>query len=205
MFCPNDNTEMYEVRVDSHYGLPVWLDQCPTCGGIWFDKAELFMARHGEAEKVEMLDAVLLANKSEIQTAKLICPRDKTELVRFTDRYFPQDIILVRCPVCDGMWLNRGEFVKFQTARQELQRSREKSTQDNKFEKDIKNILEMHRSGSTSETITNLGKFLSTPVDELNPQAADGAEEAPAGHTAMDTVLSILSMVLSAVMRVKMF
>ena len=205
MLCPNDNAEMYEVRVDSHYGLPVWLDQCPKCGGIWFDKSELFMAKHGEAEKVDLLDTVLLSKKSVMQTAKLICPRDNTELVRFTDRYFPQDIVLVRCPVCDGMWLNRGEFKKFQTVRRELQRSREKSIQDNKFEKDIKNILAMYRSGNTSETITNLGKFLSTPVDELNPQAADEAEAAPAGHTAMDTVLSILSMVLSAVMRVKMF
>lgn len=205
MFCPNDNTEMHEVRVQSHYGLPIFLDQCPTCGGIWFDKSELFMARHGEAEKVDLLDTALLSNKSTIQTAKLICPRDKTELVRFTDKYFPQDIILVRCPVCDGMWLNRGEFNKYQTVRQELQRAREKSTQDNKFEKDIKNILEMHRSGNTSETITNLSKFLSTPVDELNPQAADGSEETTSEHPAVDFVINILPLILNAVLRVKMF
>ena len=205
MICPNDNSEMHEVRVQSHYGLPIFLDQCPTCGGIWFDKSELFMAKHGEAEKVDLLDTVLLSTQSAIQTSKLICPRDKTELARFTDRYFPQDIILVRCPVCDGLWLNRGEFIKYQTVRQELQRTREQNNRNKKFEEDVKNILEMHRSENTSDTLVNLGRFLSTPVDDLDPQPADAAERDLGEHPALDFILSILTLILNAVVRIKMF
>ena len=164
------------------------------------------MAKHGEAAKIEPLNTSLLANKSPIKTTDLICPRDRAKLVRFTDKYFPQDIVLVRCPTCSGMWLNRGEFTKFQTARLELQRYRGKVIQSNiKFEEDIKKILEAHRGSNTSETLANLGKFLSTPVDELSPQAADGPGTAKTAQSAMDTVLSILSLVLSAVLRIKPF
>ena len=49
MKCPNDSTEMCQVKIEGHYGQPILLEQCKECGGIWFDEMELFSARHGEA------------------------------------------------------------------------------------------------------------------------------------------------------------
>jgi Zn-finger nucleic acid-binding protein len=51
MLCPNENIEMRQVKVESHYGQPVILDQCPECGGIWFDKMELYQVKQGEQRK----------------------------------------------------------------------------------------------------------------------------------------------------------
>jgi hypothetical protein len=38
MKCPNDNTEMYQVKIEGHYSRPILLEQCKECGGIWFDE-----------------------------------------------------------------------------------------------------------------------------------------------------------------------
>jgi len=205
MICPNDKTEMHEVRVESHYGLPIVLDQCPTCGGMWFDKSELFMAKSGEATKVDLADAVLLATPSTIRAAKLFCPRDGADLIRFTDRFFPADIILVRCPFCGGMWLNRGEFVKFQKVREELKRSRETRIQDNKLEADVKGLLETYRSENAPGALDNLGRFLNTPVDDVNPFALDAAQEQSGSRRAIDIIMNVLSLVLGVVTRGRLF
>ena len=56
MICPNDNIEMHQVRIESYYGQPIFLEQCENCGGIWFDESELYRAKQGEANKIELLD-----------------------------------------------------------------------------------------------------------------------------------------------------
>jgi Zn-finger nucleic acid-binding protein len=165
MLCPVDKTEMHRVKIISHYGQPIELDQCDSCGGIWFDKAELFRARQDEAEKIEALNTDMLKNPSMMENSRLICPRDQTALYRFTDRYFPKDIILARCPACEGIWLNRGLFSRYQSFRQELKRTKEKSPEDKELEERISNLIEAHQSEHPSATLDRLGKFLSTPVE----------------------------------------
>jgi Zn-finger nucleic acid-binding protein len=165
MICPVDKTEMRRVKIMSHYGQPIYLDQCERCGGIWFDEAELFQARQGEAGKIEVLDTNILKNPSIIKHAKLICPRDQTALYRFTDKYFPKDIILERCPTCKGIWLNRGVFTKYQKFRQELKRPKEKSSEDKKLEESVRQLIEAYHSEHTTGTVGRMEKFLSTPVE----------------------------------------
>jgi Zn-finger nucleic acid-binding protein len=165
MFCPVDKTEMHRVKIVSHYGQPIELDQCESCGGIWFDQSELFRAKQGEAEKIEALNADVLKNPSMIENSTLVCPRDKTVLHRFTDRYFPKDIILARCPTCEGIWLNRGLFMKYQRFRQELKRTKEKSSEDKELEERISHLIAAHQSEHPNDTLERLGKFLSTPMD----------------------------------------
>ena len=105
---------MHQVKIVAHYGEPMLVDQCEECGGIWFDESELFRAKQGEAGKIEVLDTAILRTPSTIEHPSLICPRDDSQMHRFTDRYFPEDIVLVRCPSCHGTWLNRGIFTKYQ-------------------------------------------------------------------------------------------
>ena len=140
MRCPNDNAEMYQVEVVSHYGGPIFVDQCGKCGGIWFDDSNLFRAKQGEAEKIEALNAELLRTPSLIENSTLLCPKDQEAMQRFTDKYFPQDIVLVRCPSCHGIWVNRGTFTKYQQFRQKLMPKR-KSPQNERLEKSIAPLI----------------------------------------------------------------
>ena len=198
MICPNDNIEMHQVKIESHYGQPVILEQCDKCGGLWFDESELYRAKQGEAEKIELLDSEILWASSTIANSKHICPRDQAELSRFTDRYFPEGIIVERCPVCSGFWLNRGEFAKYQKARQELLRPKEKSPEDIKLQEEIKQLLELHQTGGTDDALVRLGKFLSTPLDENTLLPLEAAERSPAEEKTLNIVLNILITIFRA-------
>lgn len=165
MICPNDRTIMHQVRIVAHYGEPIVVDQCDDCGGVWFDESELSWARQGEADKIELLDPDALSVPSLCDTSKLLCPRDQTTMRRFTDRHFPQDLVLVRCLSCYGIWLNRGVFAKYQRFRQERMSASEMRGQDKKLEERINQLVDAHQSGESSRTMKQLGEFLSTPVD----------------------------------------
>jgi len=164
VLCPNDNSEMRQVKIVSHYGGPIFVDQCEKCGGIWFDEAKLFRAKQGEAEKIEMLDAEILRAPSTIENSTLFCPRGGAAMHRFTDRYFPQDIVLVRCPLCHGSWLNRGIFTKYQQFRQRLMQPKKKSPQDEKPEKTVAYLVKSYESGHSPEALGRLREFLSISV-----------------------------------------
>ena len=131
---------MHQVKIVSHYGGPIIVDQCERCGGIWFDQSELFRAKQGEAEEIEVLNTEMLRTPSVIEDSTLLCPRDQAAMTRFTDKYFPQDIVLVRCPSCHGIWLNRGTFTKYQQFRQKLM-PKKKSLEDERLEKSIAPLI----------------------------------------------------------------
>jgi Zn-finger nucleic acid-binding protein len=166
MLCPNDNTEMRQVKIVSHYGGPIFVDQCEKCGGIWFDESELFRAKQGEAEKIEVLNTEMLRTPSTIENSALFCPRDQGAMHRFTDENFPQDIVLVRCPLCHGIWLNRGIFTKYQQFRQGLIHPK-KSTQDEKMKANIAQQEASYDNGRSTGTRGRLVEFLSTPIEML--------------------------------------
>jgi Zn-finger nucleic acid-binding protein len=196
MKCPNDNTEMSQVKIESHYGQPIILEQCKECGGIWFDKMKLFSARSGEAEKIEVLDSKTLWTPTNIVTRIRRCPLDQSELFRFKDRYFLKGVILERCPSCNGIWLNRGEFTKFQHARQELKQPKHRSSKDKRLEEDIKSIFSAHRAETTNKTLEKLGAFLSTPIDRgtLQPlgQSWEQLEQEKTGNSIIDALMLLL-------------
>lgn len=167
MLCPNDNIEMRQVKVASHYGQTVLLDQCPGCGGIWFDHFELYKAKQGEADKIELMDAENLRHSVSIKNADLLCPKDSTKLVRFKDLLFPEDIIIARCPVCQGFWLNRGEFARYQKYRESLKKPQEVTVADEKAQRAIERILAEHKTGDTTGVLGKAARFLSTPADNV--------------------------------------
>jgi len=196
MKCPNDNTEMYQVKIEGHYGQPILLEQCKECGGIWFDEMELFSAKHGEAEKIEVFDSKSLWTPTNIERRILRCPLDHSELRRFKDQYFLKGIILERCPSCNGIWLNRGDFTKFQQARQELKRPNERGSEDKKLEEDIKRILSVHHTEAASNTLEKLGGFLSMPIDRVTKlpleQSDKQLEQGKSSSLILDALMSVL-------------
>ena len=203
MVCPNDKADMHQVKVQSHYGQPIILEQCNKCGGLWFDKFELHRIKLGESEKIEILDSISLWIPSNIQNPELVCPKDQAKLVRFNDPYFPRGIIVERCPICDGFWLNRGEFSKYQQIRQEMKVPKQKSTEETKFEKDIKEILAAYQDEGNTSALGRLGKFLSTHIDETTLQPLNPEEMSPEEERAYNNILNVLTTVLSAVVPFK--
>ena len=195
MLCPNDRTEMHQVKTTAHYGEPIIVDQCEKCGGIWFDESELFRAKQGEAERIEVLNTGILRTLSAIEHPNLTCPRDETTMYRFTDKYFPKDIVLVRCPSCHGIWLNRGLFTKYQQFRQELMRAK-KAPQDERLKEDIAQLVASYEGGRSTGTLQKLGEFLSTPIDSGHtPDVGDATDAGGIAGLALTTLLTILRLI----------
>jgi uncharacterized protein len=202
LICPNENIEMHKVKIESHYGQSVILDQCSSCGGIWFDKSELYMAKQGKADQIELLDANNLRTPSAIDNCELLCPKDRNKLVLFKDPYFPKDIIIVRCPVCEGFWLNRGEFTKYQKFRQSKLGIREITAIDEKLEQNIERILENHESRGSVDTLGRLGTFLSTPLDQVTLRPQESRHLSDVEINAFNIIINALSVVLRLFIRI---
>ena len=196
MICPNDGTEMKQVKAESHYGQTVILDQCPGCGGIWFDHFELYKAKQGEADKIELLDGNSLRTSTSIENRELVCPKDRVKLVRFQDVLFPKDIVIARCPVCNGFWLNRGEFTRYQQYRQTLVMPRELTPEDEKLTREMERILAEHKTGDTMDALGQVGKFLSTPVDPATLQPLEPEKLSEKEKNAYNTIIGALLGVL---------
>jgi Zn-finger nucleic acid-binding protein len=197
MICPNDNVAMHQVQILSHYGQPIFLDQCGKCGGIWFDQSELFRAKQGEAEKFEYLDSSALSSPSKVENSSLRCPRDRAALMQFTDRSFPSGIIVARCPLCDGFWLNHGEFTEYQKNRTGLHRNVEVISENSKLQDRIARILEQHNTGKTNDVLGRVGRFLSTPLDEQTMQPLEPNALSPGEENAYNIIMNVLTSILS--------
>jgi len=192
MICPNDNTAMKQVKVESHYGQTIIVDQCGICGGIWFDESELLRARQGEAEKIEPLNAEILVEPSAI-TVPHVCPKDGTQLFRFRDKHFPDSIVLERCPNCHGMWLNRGEFTRYQKAR--LVSLQNRNTDDKSFGDSVSKMTVPYQAGRSTVVLGKLGNFLSTDMN--TPASAEqGAAAENTAQAALGIVITLLRLFL---------
>jgi Zn-finger nucleic acid-binding protein len=197
MICPHEPVEMQLVMAESHYGQTVIIDQCPKCGGIWFDKLELYAVKSGEANKIELLDTEALSTSTAIENPDLLCPRDRTRLVQFHDPCLPPGLIIERCPRCDGIWLNRGEFTKYQSFRQGLKRAREKSAEDTRFKQDMEQMLSQHDTGDSSEVLGRLGTFLSAPIDTHTLRPLEDNKRSSEEEETLGLVVNVLTVILN--------
>ncbi len=113
-----------EVYAHATYGRVLLLDQCPTCGGVWFDRWELYFLDPSEAGRLESLDIQALNAPNLVKKGTGMCPLCEVGLIDFHDPALPPDACIRRCPECSGLWLNRGELGKFAKKRSALRTSR---------------------------------------------------------------------------------
>src|SRR3989344_5916253 len=192
MICPNEGSEIHAVKISAHYERPLILEQCMNCGGIWFDESELYYAKHGEAQKIEALNMDALRQTTLIQNNVLKCPKDKTALVRFNDRYFPAEIIIEKCHVCNCFWLNRGEFTKYQNFREERRKPKKANALDKKFDTDVKRLLAQHKQDGVIDALGKLGRFLSQPIDRYTITPLEPEKNTFAENLILNVILTIL-------------
>ena len=201
MLCPNCKTKMHAVETESHYGANLFLDQCPACGGLWFDKRELYRVREGKATeiraKVDPLDINKLEELVPLEK-KLLCPHDGRQLKLFTDPVFPESIEIERCPECGGFWFNRGEFVDFQKWRRDHKKANKskKHTLDPELKEKINKLLLTQGDKNGYDSIGNLGRFLNQPVCGSSLKKLHGTKEEETPFMYINIIMALLRLFL---------
>jgi len=88
------------------------VDYCPQCLGIFFEKEELRWAKDERDKNLRWLDIDLWKNKKlfKISYGIRLCPSCRLPL--YEVYYGDSRIIVDVCNLCQGIWLDRGEFKK---------------------------------------------------------------------------------------------
>ncbi len=108
MLCPKcSKSTLAEMQVGD---ARTAVDQCRSCGGIWFDRKEL--------EVIMDLAAQDLSIPSGAEETKRTCPRDFENLVTF--RYPQTEVMVDMCRRCEGLWLDGGELTEIRKVRKQL-------------------------------------------------------------------------------------
>jgi Zn-finger nucleic acid-binding protein len=110
MICPKcDGVEMETVEVHS-----VKVDRCPVCEGTWYEQHELNVLKDQESNgDFRWLDGGLWQDAKKVavdEKPRYTCPTDGAGLA--TVRYGDPEIEVDVCPVCFGIWLDKGEYDK---------------------------------------------------------------------------------------------
>lgn len=108
--CPDCRQPMREVSARARTGYLLALDQCHACGGLWFDRWELFPLHHAEVGRLDPVDSERLQAAVAGDDRPGDCPRCEVRLREFRDPNLPADARVARCHVCEGMWLQRGQL-----------------------------------------------------------------------------------------------
>ncbi len=186
MKCPECGTKTEQVKTSSHYGVPIVIDQCRECGGIWFDKSELYRTKMGAAQKLKKLANIEKLKKcTSSSNKKLKCPRDGSEMQTYKDQYPFPGIEVETCPECNGFWFNCSEFVQYQDKRVE------KRKQDKQAQLEIKNRKEAEEK--YSRAMINLLKLY-----EAERQRNERARDFRNTETFLETFLSLTGQIFRA-------
>ena len=107
MKCPVCNVELEKAIFQN-----VEVDFCPICLGMFFEKEELRVAKDEKDNNLVWLDIDLWKDKRKfkISKANLLCP--VCQLPLYTVFYGDSKIEVDICSICQGVWLDRGEFRK---------------------------------------------------------------------------------------------
>ncbi len=167
LICPECSGVCKEVYAEANYGRVLLLDQCNDCGGIWFDNWELYYLKDAEAKRLDTVNLNSLLAKSLVQKGTGLCPRRcGIPLESFQDPNLPVDSRINRCKRCNGLWLNRGELVKYEENKNRL-RSRFEKTEPST--KGAISALAVNSQQAKWETIGHMRATLRTrPEQDIN-------------------------------------
>jgi len=121
MNCPECKTQKLSEKMKIS---DVMINWCLSCGGLWFERDELRLAKDKKVKDAKWIDVELKdesidwfqfklwKDKVKFKAAKDIklCPGCWTPLYKVN--YGDSDIEIDICGICGGVWLDRGEFKK---------------------------------------------------------------------------------------------
>lgn len=114
--CPECQAQLASVDYRG-----IRLDECPKCRGRWFDRDELRKAKDSADADLRWLDFDIFgadANQFAVPGERQRCPICSTVMKGLT--YEHSGVIVDKCPRCQGIWLNHGEFERIVTYLEEL-------------------------------------------------------------------------------------
>jgi len=88
------------------------IDYCPQGLGVWFEKGEFRIAKDGKQKNLDWLDVDLWKEKTKFQISEEEKQCPACEVPMYELSYNDSDIKVDICNVCEGVWLDRGEFKK---------------------------------------------------------------------------------------------
>jgi len=84
----------------------VLVDVCKTCKGVWLDRGKVFLL----SRKPKELERLLTAESDEPVLSDRQCPRCHVNLAETP--FLRRDLLVDRCPECEGYWFDSGELIK---------------------------------------------------------------------------------------------
>ena len=107
MNCPQCYTPLEQAMIGN-----TTIDYCSRCYGMWFDKGELQSAKDSKDRDLRWFDIDLWKNPLEFRARKgaRVCPRDRFDM--YEVEYGGSGVKVDVCGICEGVWLDRGEFKK---------------------------------------------------------------------------------------------
>ncbi|UCH09628.1 MAG: zf-TFIIB domain-containing protein [Fidelibacterota bacterium] len=107
MNCPKCDHELAVKLLGT-----IQVDECPACGGTWFDRDELRQAKDQADPDLNWMDFELWKHQDrfKIKAQQVACPKCTVDMVVID--YGDTRIEIDHCPLCEGVWLDAGEFEK---------------------------------------------------------------------------------------------
>ena len=105
--CPKCDIALENKEIE-----PISVDLCPTCEGVWFEKDELRQAKDITDSDLNWLDFEIWKNKDKFKASEssIKCPDCGLQTVLLN--YGETDVEIDYCLECQGVWLDKGEFIK---------------------------------------------------------------------------------------------
>lgn len=99
-----------DVDLEVNLAGPVQCDECPKCGGTWFEEDELRLAKDAFDVDLNWMDFELWTewDSLDLKPKDLACPKCGEGLVSVL--YGNTDVEVDCCPSCRGLWLESGNF-----------------------------------------------------------------------------------------------
>lgn len=107
MNCPKCNAAMGAVKFKD-----VEVDRCSSCEGLWFDLLE-----HEDLKKLKGAAGAVDTGQASLgermdATRRIDCPKCHTRMISVHVPDQPH-IVIETCTVCDGVFMDAGEFTDF--------------------------------------------------------------------------------------------
>ena len=105
--CPECHEPLSAVTAD---GLAA--DECPTCGGVWFDSGELRLAKDATDAELNWLDFEIWQHADDFaaKASERPCPGCGAGMISLL--YGDTGVEIDHCPKCRGTWLDGDEFAR---------------------------------------------------------------------------------------------